>query len=208
MLSAILAYSRGLVREVMAIAGWIGAAIAGLHLRPAGRSRWSRNCPWSASSWPTAASFGIVAAFAAVFALGLDRGVALHAALLVGGAAVRRSAGSTRRWGSCSASCAACCWSRSPSSSMTAPSPPTADPDGRQLALGQGLRHLPGQHRRERSPKMRRAGSWSATTLWQAAAPPQPRSIPPPPRQIPPPRRPPRLNLRPKTDRSAHMTTV
>lgn len=45
-LSAILAYSRGFVREAMAIAGWIGAAVvAFLFADPP--SRWSRKSPSS-----------------------------------------------------------------------------------------------------------------------------------------------------------------
>jgi hypothetical protein len=55
LISAILAFSRGLVRELMAILGWIGAAIAAYYFAP-GCSPWSRNCPWWANSCRTAAN--------------------------------------------------------------------------------------------------------------------------------------------------------
>ena len=163
LVSSILAFSRGLVRELMAILGWIGAAVAGLLLRPAACSRWSRNCPWSASSWPTAASFRVVAAFAGVFAVGLIV-AALFTPLFSG--AVQRSAlggidqalgflfGAAR--GVLLIAVAFIVYDRV----LSRP----GDPDGRQLAHRAGLRQLPGQHRREHPRRTRRAGSSTATT--------------------------------------------
>jgi uncharacterized membrane protein required for colicin V production len=55
-LSALLAYSRGLVREGLAIAGWIVAGVLSPSSSRRRSNRWSRNCPWWAASSPTAAS--------------------------------------------------------------------------------------------------------------------------------------------------------
>ena len=53
--SGILAYSRGFVRETLAIIGWIVAAILAFMLAPP-RSRWSAKSPMSAISLAIAAN--------------------------------------------------------------------------------------------------------------------------------------------------------
>lgn len=47
--SAILAYSRGVVRELLAIAGWVVAAVAAFTLAPT-FDRWCAKSPMSATS--------------------------------------------------------------------------------------------------------------------------------------------------------------
>lgn len=68
--SALLAYSRGFVRESLAIAGWIGAAILAFvfadRVRPL-----VRQVPGLGGIIGESCELGIVAAFAAVFALAL-----------------------------------------------------------------------------------------------------------------------------------------
>ncbi len=147
-LSAILAYSRGLVREAMAIAGWVGAAVAGLHLRAAGRAAGARNCRWWAISCRTAASVSIIASFAAVFALGL---VVMSLFTPLFSSAVQRSVlggldqalgflfGVVR--GVLLVAVAFIVYDRAVAADTIA--------DGRQLALGQGLRLVPGQPERD-----------------------------------------------------------
>jgi membrane protein required for colicin V production len=69
-LSALLAYSRGLVREAMAILGWIGAAI--LAFAFAGMAQpLVREIPVVGEFLGESCELSIIAAFAAVFALGL-----------------------------------------------------------------------------------------------------------------------------------------
>ncbi|SNX69071.1 membrane protein required for colicin V production [Cereibacter ovatus] len=69
-LSAILAYSRGLVREVMAIAGWIGAAVAAFVFAPAAQPL-IKEIPVLGDFLGDSCELSIIAAFAVVFALGL-----------------------------------------------------------------------------------------------------------------------------------------
>ncbi|MEI4486847.1 CvpA family protein [Frigidibacter sp. MR17.14] len=70
LLSAILAYSRGLVREIMAIAGWIAAAVlAFLFARQA--EPLVRQIPVLNDFLADSCELSIIAAFAAVFALAL-----------------------------------------------------------------------------------------------------------------------------------------
>ena len=69
-LSAILAYSRGLVREAMAIAGWVGAAILAFVFAPSAKPL-IEEIPVLNSFLAGNCELSIVAAFAGVFALGL-----------------------------------------------------------------------------------------------------------------------------------------
>ena len=69
-LSAILAYSRGLVREVMAIAGWVGAAVLAFILAPTVQPL-VKEIPVINKFLADNCELSIVAAFAAVFAVGL-----------------------------------------------------------------------------------------------------------------------------------------
>lgn len=66
--SAILAYSRGLVREVLAIAGWIAAAIAAFVLAPTVEPL-VREIPYVGNILGDSCELTIIAAFAAVFAV-------------------------------------------------------------------------------------------------------------------------------------------
>lgn len=69
-LSALLAYSRGLVREGMAILAWVGAAI--LAFAFAGLAQpLVREIPYLGDFLGESCELSIIAAFAAVFALGL-----------------------------------------------------------------------------------------------------------------------------------------
>ena len=69
-LSAILAYSRGLVREMMAIIGWIGAAIvAYIFASPA--STLVKELPVVGSFLADSCELSVIAGFAGVFAIGL-----------------------------------------------------------------------------------------------------------------------------------------
>ena len=68
--SAILAYSRGLVREGMAIAGWIGAAVAAFVFAPAAQPL-IKEIPVLGDFLGDSCELSIIAAFAVVFALGL-----------------------------------------------------------------------------------------------------------------------------------------
>lgn len=70
LLSAILAYSRGLVREGMAILGWIGAAIVAFLFAPAFMPL-VRALPVVGETLADSCELSVVAAFAAVFAIGL-----------------------------------------------------------------------------------------------------------------------------------------
>jgi membrane protein required for colicin V production len=69
-LSAILAYARGIVRESLAILGWIGAAIVGLALAPMVAPLISE-IPTVGSFFADSCELSMIAAFAAVFAVSL-----------------------------------------------------------------------------------------------------------------------------------------
>jgi membrane protein required for colicin V production len=69
-LSSILAYSRGLVREAMAIAGWIGAAILAFIFAPQVQPL-VKELPVVGKFLQDSCELSIIAAFAAVFAVGL-----------------------------------------------------------------------------------------------------------------------------------------
>lgn len=69
-LSAILAYSRGLVREAMAIAGWVGAAVLAFVFAPAAQPL-VREVPMLGDFLGDSCELSIIAAFAIVFAVGL-----------------------------------------------------------------------------------------------------------------------------------------
>jgi membrane protein required for colicin V production len=68
LLSAILAYSRGLLREMMAIAGWVAAAIVGFLFAPAAQPL-VKELPVVGSFLASSCELSIVAAFGAVFAI-------------------------------------------------------------------------------------------------------------------------------------------
>lgn len=86
-LSAILAYSRGLVRELMAILGWIGAAVLAF-LFAAQAQPLVKEIPYLDKILGDSCELSIIAAFALVFAVGLVL-AALFTPLLSG--AVQRS---------------------------------------------------------------------------------------------------------------------
>jgi membrane protein required for colicin V production len=69
-LSAILAYARGFVRELLSILGWVGAAVAAFVFAPA-LEPLMREVPVLRDIIGTSCELGILAAFAAVFALAL-----------------------------------------------------------------------------------------------------------------------------------------
>ncbi len=69
-ISAILAYSRGLVREVMAILGWVVAAVAAFVFAPAAEPL-MREIPYLGSFLADSCELSIIASFATVFALAL-----------------------------------------------------------------------------------------------------------------------------------------
>lgn len=66
--SAILAYSRGLVREILAIAGWVAAAIAAFVLAPT-VEHLVREIPYVGNILGDSCELTIIAAFAGVFAI-------------------------------------------------------------------------------------------------------------------------------------------
>jgi membrane protein required for colicin V production len=66
--SAILAHSRGIVREIMAIAGWIAAAIGAFAFAPAAQPL-VREIPYLDTYLAASCELSIVVAFAAVFAV-------------------------------------------------------------------------------------------------------------------------------------------
>lgn len=70
LLSALLAYSRGIVREGMAILGWIGAAVVAFMLAPAAKPIVSQ-IPMVGDFLGESCELSVVAAFACVFALAL-----------------------------------------------------------------------------------------------------------------------------------------
>ncbi|TNF62474.1 MAG: CvpA family protein [Rhodobacteraceae bacterium] len=69
-LSALLAYSRGLVRESMAIAGWIAAAVLGFVFAPTVEPL-VKEIPVLGDFISDSCELGLIAAFAAVFAVAL-----------------------------------------------------------------------------------------------------------------------------------------
>ncbi|MCC5969751.1 MAG: CvpA family protein [Pararhodobacter sp.] len=66
--SAILAYSRGLVRETLAILGWVAAAVLAFVLAPVAEPL-MREIPYLGSILGDSCELTIIAAFAAVFAI-------------------------------------------------------------------------------------------------------------------------------------------
>ncbi len=70
LLSAVLAYARGLVRELMAIAGWVGAAILAFLFAPAATPI-VKEIPVVGEFLADSCELSVVAAFAGVFAIGL-----------------------------------------------------------------------------------------------------------------------------------------
>jgi membrane protein required for colicin V production len=66
--SAILAYARGLLREILAILGWIVAAIAAFLLAPVAEPL-VREIPYVGDFLRDSCELGVIAAFAAVFAV-------------------------------------------------------------------------------------------------------------------------------------------
>jgi membrane protein required for colicin V production len=86
--SAILAFSRGLVRELMAIVGWIGAAVAAYYFAP-GVQPLVKELPVVGEFLSDSCELSVVAAFAGVFVIGLIV-AALFTPLFSG--AVQRSA--------------------------------------------------------------------------------------------------------------------
>lgn len=87
-ISAILAFSRGLVRELMAILGWIGAAIAAFYFAP-GVQPLVKELPVVGEFLSDSCELSVVVAFAGVFVIGLIV-AALFTPLFAG--AVQRSA--------------------------------------------------------------------------------------------------------------------
>lgn len=69
-LSAILAYSRGLVREAMAIAGWVGAAVLAFVFAGSAQPL-IKEAPVIGEFLGDSCELSIIASFAAVFAVGL-----------------------------------------------------------------------------------------------------------------------------------------
>jgi membrane protein required for colicin V production len=88
LLSSILAFSRGLVRELMAILGWVGAAIAAYYFAP-GVQPLVKELPVVGEFLSDSCELSVVAAFAGVFVIGLIV-AALFTPLFSG--AVQRSA--------------------------------------------------------------------------------------------------------------------
>lgn len=88
LISAVLAWSRGLVREVMAIAGWIAAAVLAFLFAPAVEP-WMREIPTVGDFLADSCELSVIAAFATVFAAALVL-AALFTPLF--SSAIRRSA--------------------------------------------------------------------------------------------------------------------
>lgn len=88
LVSAVLAFSRGLIRELMAILGWIGAAIAAYYFAP-GVQPLVKELPVVGEFLADSCELSVVAAFAGVFVIGLIV-AALFTPLFSG--AVQRSA--------------------------------------------------------------------------------------------------------------------
>ena len=70
LISAVLAWSRGLVREVMAIAGWVVAAVLAFLFAPAVEP-WMREIPMVGDFLADSCELSVIAAFATVFAVAL-----------------------------------------------------------------------------------------------------------------------------------------
>ena len=70
LISAILAYSRGFVREVMAILGWVAAAVVAVMFAPT-VAPMMREVPYLGDFLAENCELSIIAAFAALFALAL-----------------------------------------------------------------------------------------------------------------------------------------
>ncbi len=70
LVSAILAYSRGLVREILSIAGWIAAAVAAFIFAPNAEPL-VREIPYLTDIIGTSSELSIIASFAIVFAIAL-----------------------------------------------------------------------------------------------------------------------------------------
>lgn len=70
LLSGVLAYSRGLVRETLSIAGWVAAAVAGYYFAPAAKPL-IEEVPILSDFLGDSCELSIIAAFAGVFALAL-----------------------------------------------------------------------------------------------------------------------------------------
>jgi len=68
--SAILAFSRGFVRELLAILGWIGAAIAAYYFAPSVQPL-VKELPIVGEFLADSCELAVVAAFAGVFVVGL-----------------------------------------------------------------------------------------------------------------------------------------
>jgi membrane protein required for colicin V production len=68
--SAVLAFSRGLVRELMAILGWVGAAIVAFLFAPSAQPL-VKELPIVGEFLSDSCELSVVAAFAGVFAIGL-----------------------------------------------------------------------------------------------------------------------------------------
>lgn len=70
LLSGVLAYSRGLVRETLSIAGWVAAAVAGYYFAPAAKPL-IEQIPILSEFLGDSCELSMIAAFATVFALTL-----------------------------------------------------------------------------------------------------------------------------------------
>lgn len=70
LVSAILAFSRGLVRELMAILGWVGAAVVAFIFAPTAQPL-VKELPIVGKFLSDSCELSVIAAFAGVFALGL-----------------------------------------------------------------------------------------------------------------------------------------
>ncbi len=88
LISAVLAWSRGFVREVMAIAGWVVAAVLAFLFAPAVEP-WMREIPVVGDFLADSCELSVIAAFATVFAVALML-AALFTPLF--SSAIRRSA--------------------------------------------------------------------------------------------------------------------
>ncbi len=70
LLSGVLAYSRGLVRETLSIAGWVAAAVAGYYVAPMAKPL-IEEVPVLSDFLGDSCELSVIAAFAGVFALAL-----------------------------------------------------------------------------------------------------------------------------------------
>jgi len=88
LISAILAYSRGLVREVLAIAGWVAAAVAAFYLTPMGVPL-VKEIPVLNEFLADSCELSIIVAFVCAFVLAL---IVLSILIPLFSSAVQRSA--------------------------------------------------------------------------------------------------------------------